>query len=73
MLTWETTKSTAGNLSDEEKGRRLEWLFQDSHGIKEEDDRIRELIIRDTGAWHCTQTAVPQIHPRELLDFETED
>lgn len=73
MLSWKTTKSTAGSPSDEEKGRRLEWLFQDSRGIKEEDDRIRELILRNTGAWACIRNAVPQIHPRELLDFETED
>lgn len=73
MLSWKTTKSAAGSLSDEEKGPRLEWLFQDSHGVKEEDDRIRELILRNTGAWACIRNAVPQIHPRELLDFEKED
>jgi hypothetical protein len=73
VLSWKTTKPTAGNLSDEEEGRRLEWLFHESHGIKEEDDRIRELILRHTGAWHCTRNAVPQIHPRELVDLETED
>lgn len=73
MVSWKTTRSTAGSLSGEEKGRRLEWLFQDSHGIKEEDDRIRELILRSTGAWACIRNAGPQVHPRELLDFETED
>jgi hypothetical protein len=71
-VSWKSPKATAGSLSAEEKGRRLEWLFQDSHRIKEEDDRIRELILRDTGAWHCTLNVMPHVHPRELLDFETE-
>jgi len=64
----ETAKSTGSRLSGEGERRQLGWLFQDSHGI--EDELVRDLILRNTGAWDCT--ALPQNHPLELLDFDVD-
>jgi hypothetical protein len=66
---WGTTKSIGSRMSGEAESRQLDWLFQESHGI--EDDRVRELILRNTGAWDSA--ALPQNHrPFELRDFDTD-
>jgi hypothetical protein len=66
------SKRSAESGLDEAWGRGLDWLFQDHHSCSNRDDElVRELILRNTGAWDCT--ALPQIHPLEPKDFEMDD
>lgn len=65
----ESRRSTESRL-DEARGRGLDWLFKGVSSCSR-DDLVRDLILRDTGAWDCT--ALPRSHPLELQDFETDD
>jgi hypothetical protein len=64
------SKRSAESGLDEARRRGLDWLFQD-HSCCNRDELVRELILRNTGAWDCT--ALPQNHPLEPKDLEMDD
>jgi hypothetical protein len=65
----ESRRSTESGL-DETQGCGLDWLFKGPHSSCNKDN-VRDLILRNTGAWDCT--ALPRSHPLELHDFEADD
>lgn len=66
----ESRRSTESRL-DDAHGRGLDWLFEGPDSSCNRDDLVRELILRDTGAWDCT--ALPRSRRLELQDFEADD
>jgi hypothetical protein len=64
------SKRSAESGLDEAWGRGLDWLFQD-HSYGNRDELVRELMLRNTGAWDCT--VLPQNPPLEPKDFEMDD
>jgi hypothetical protein len=49
----------------------LDWWFQDHHSYGNRDELVRELMLRNTGAWDCA--VLPQNRLLEPKDFEMDD